>query len=128
MKPKSKSKTKPNLKPILNTLNRLDSIDYNNGNLDSNNTWRKIGRIIDNDNRHWLVMDNAHDEVNIEMKLLNLISNDTNEHDDTLKRDIITKLFDNIKSLGIIHTNELESQTLKLSIEIMLSSTRLKTI
>ena len=48
--------------------------------------------MVDGDIKCWLIIHNGYDDVNIEMKQLNLISNDINERDDIFKMDMIDSL------------------------------------
>ena len=88
----------------------IDSINCNTGCLDShanhvdndnhevqnqhhNEALRMIDRMTNGNIKSWLILDNADDNVNIEMKQLNLISNGIDVIDTTSNMDIITRLF-----------------------------------
>ena len=57
-------------------------------------------RLVNGNMKSWLIMDNAYDNVDIEMKRLSMISKDLDMIDTTSNMDMITKLFDDIVLIG----------------------------
>ena len=77
--------------------NHADSIDcYKDSDQRHMDALRNATRLVNGTVKSWLIMDNADNNVDIEMKRLSMISKDLNMIDTTSNMDMINKLFDHI--------------------------------
>ena len=97
---------------MTNTVDRIDNLDNRNDH-DSHDdcndhdshevqnqhhlsALRNIDRMVDGTMKSWLILDNADNYVDIEMKRLSWISKDLDMVDPTSNMDMITKIIENV--------------------------------